>query len=251
VATAHDDAFEPLDAAEPEPEPEPTPAPGPEPAPAREPALAPEPAPEPPPTWELPHVGIPAGMVWPQVRGRGALSSLTPPGTRTRGPARAWAPRDPLEITCPDWIAHSSAAWRFDDLDDGRRALLEVVRWQTRLGALTPSGRTIALCPERDGVRLWMLTPLDVASCWDRLVHTLRAGAPEEVEAERSLALSVHAFVRGSLARLGFDGEVALDQIAFDGEPRYLAPPPTASVTDAAQRLAAQLAHLERAPQEG
>jgi len=97
--------------------------------------------------------------VWPGVSGRAALAALSSP-VQVPHVTTSWAPRGAFELACADgWTAHSSPELRFSDLELGRPALFEAVRWQARLGTLTPPGRTYALAPDGDGARLWVLTP--------------------------------------------------------------------------------------------
>jgi hypothetical protein len=157
--------------------------------------------------------------------------------------AKPWAPRDPLEVVCGDWIAHSSRGWTFGDLDDGRRALLEAARWQTRLGALTPDGRTLALCPGSDGARLWMLTP-EIPSCWELVERAARHGDGDALAAASAQAIAALAEVREALARLGIELALALDVIAWVGTPRLLLVVPEMA-RPVEGRLAAQLTWID------
>jgi hypothetical protein len=106
----------------------------------------------------------------------------------------------------------------FADIEAGRPALFEAVRWQARLGALTPAGRTYALSPEGDRARLWMLTP-SPRPLWAAIEAAIAAG-------DRTLARQ--------LARRGVDaidqlrGSPAvddLDHLTADDPPRLLATP--------------------------
>jgi signal recognition particle receptor subunit beta len=169
--------------------------------------------------FQLPPVDVPAGMVWPGVSGRAALASIAAP-VRVVAHRASWAPDAGIEVECGDgWVAHTSAALAFRDLDLARQALFEAARWQAKLAHLTPPGRTYALSPEHDGVRLWVLTP-----------HYRCAWAAIE-----------DAFARGDrgaasrLARLGLEAvdEIRargvaiadLDHIAVDDPSRLLATP--------------------------
>ncbi|HEX3759663.1 MAG TPA: hypothetical protein VHW23_13210, partial [Kofleriaceae bacterium] len=190
-------------------------------------------APEPLP-YQLPSVDLPAGMVWPGVSGRAALAALGAPVRLVERPL-SWAPRAAIELACGDgWIAHSSPELVYADLDAARPALFDAVRWQAKLTHLTPPGRTYALAPELDGIRLWVLTPTY------RTVWT---------EIERAFATGDRA-TAGRLAKAGMEAVddlrlrgvpiADLEHIAIDDPPRLLATP----WTPGRDRLVAQLQRL-------
>jgi signal recognition particle receptor subunit beta len=192
------------------------------------------PGPPDPPPLQLPTFDLPAGLVWPGVSGRNALASLAPPVRTTTVPA-SWGPGQAIELACGErWLAHTAPNLWFADLDDGRRALLDAIRWQAGMAALTPPGRTYALSPQSDGARLWILTP----------VHTTVWVAIEEAFSRGDRATA------GWLARRGLEavdeirahGVVIgdLDHIAVDDRPRLLTTP----WTPRSERLAAQLQRL-------
>ncbi len=205
---------------------------------------------EPPPcaaapgAWELPGVELPAGMVWPPVRGRASLAALTAPVQRRGVPVRPWAHPDAVELLdAHGWWLHTSLAWCFADLDEARHVLVGAVRWQTRLGALAPEGRTLALCPAATGARLWVVTAA-LPSCWEQIVEARAEGEPARVREAVRAGLAALAEVRGMLARVGLGEEVALDVIAVDSAPRLLLTPPSSPRPSLAPRLAAQLAAI-------
>jgi hypothetical protein len=183
---------------------------------------------------QLPTFDLPGALVWPGVSGRRALASLAPPMNVTTVPA-SWAPGQAIELACGErWLAHTAPDLSFTDLDHARRALLDTIRWQARMAALTPPGRTYALSPQADGARLWILTP----------VHRTLWVAIEEAFGRGDRATA------GWLARRGLEtvdeirahGAVIddLDHIAVDDTPRLLTTP----WTPRSDRLAAQLQRL-------
>jgi hypothetical protein len=189
--------------------------------------------PEAPPL-QLPTFELPAGLVWPGVTGRSALASLTPPVSVTAVPA-SWAPGHAIELACGEsWLAHTTPELWFTDLDDARRTLLDTIRWQAGMGALTPPGRTYAVAPQPEGARLWILTPVR-RTVWAAIEDAFRRG-------DRATA--------GWLARRGLEtvDEIRargvaigdLDHIALDEPLRLLTTP----WTRRSDQLTAQLQRL-------
>jgi len=204
----------------------------------RPPALTPPiplvpPPPEPLP-YQLPPIDLPAGMVWPGGSGRAAIAALGTPVRLVERPL-PWAPRAAIELACGDgWTAHSSPELVYADLDAGRPALFDAVRWQAKLTHLTPPGRTYALGPDRDGVRLWVLTPT-YRTVWAEIERAFAGG-------DRAAA--------GRLAKAGLEAVdelrargvpiADLEHIAIDDPPRLLATP----WTPGRDRLVVQLQRL-------
>jgi signal recognition particle receptor subunit beta len=191
-------------------------------------------APAAPLPFQLPPVDLPAGMVWPGVSGRAALAAIAAPARIVDRPA-PWAPAHAIELACGEgWSAHTSSELVFPELERGKPALFEAVRWQAKLDALTPPGRTYALSPERDRVRLWVLTPA-YRTVWAAIEEAFAAG-------DRAAA--------GRLARIGLAAVdelrargvaiADLDHIAVDDPSRLLATP----WTERSDRLILQLQQL-------
>ena len=186
------------------------------------------------PALQPPPVDLPAGMVWPGISGRASLAAL---GVRAHLVERlaTWAPAEGIELACGEgWSAHTSDALVFSELDHGRAALLDAARWQTKMGSLTPPGRTYALAPEGDRARLWVLTPT-CRTVWRAIEQAFAHG-------DRAMA--------SRLARLGLEAvdEIRargaaitdLDHVAIDDPPRLLATP----WTPRGDRLIVQLQRL-------
>ena len=166
--------------------------------------------------------------------GRAALASLGSSVRLVERPA-PWAPRAAIELACSEgWTAHSSPELVYADLDAGRPALFDAIRWQAKLAHLTPPGRTYALAPDRDGLRLWVLTPA-YRTVW--------------AEIERAFAAD-DAGGAGRLAKAGLETvdelrlrgvQIAdLEHIALHDPPRLLATP----WTPGRDRLVGQLQRL-------
>jgi hypothetical protein len=199
------------------------------PAPGTAPPLALESLP-----FQLPPVDLPAGMVWPGVAGRAVLAALGAPVRLVPQPA-SWAPTAAVELVYSDgWSAHTSAELVFPAVERGRPVLFDAIRWQAKLSHLTPPGRTYALAPERDRVRLWVLTP-PYRTVWAAIEEAFAHG-------DRATA--------GRLARTGLEAVdelrargvpiADLDHIAVDDPSRLLATP----WTPHRDRLIAQLQRL-------
>lgn len=186
------------------------------------------------PTYHLPPVDLPAGLVWPGVCGRAALVAITAPARRIDPPA-AWAPAHAIELACGEgWSAHTSDELVFPDLSLGEAALFDAVRWHARLAAFAPSGRTYALSPEGDHVRLWVLTPSQRtmwAAIEDAFARDDRGAAGDL--ARRGLAL-VDELREQDISITD------LDHVAVDEPLRLLATP----WTPHSDRLIVQLQHL-------
>jgi signal recognition particle receptor subunit beta len=183
---------------------------------------------------QLPTFDLPAGLVWPGVTGRSALASLTPPVTVTTVPV-SWAPGHAIELACGEgWLAHTGPGLWFTDLDDARRTLLDTIRWQARMGALTPSGRTYALAPQSDGARLWILTPVR-RTVWSAIEDAFRRGDRATAGWLARRGLETVDEIRAHGAAIG-----DLDHIALDEPPRLLTTP----WTPRSDQLTAQLQRL-------
>jgi signal recognition particle receptor subunit beta len=184
--------------------------------------------------FRLPPIDLPAGMVWPSVAGRAALATLGAPVRVVPQPA-PWAPTASVELACGGgWSAHTGPDLVFPDRNRSWPALLEAIRWQTKLTYLAPPGRTYALSPERDGMRLWVLTPT-YRTVWVAIDDAFAYGD-----------LSTAA----RLARMGLEAVdelrarglpiLDLDHLAIDEPLRFLATP----WTPHRDRLTAQLQRL-------
>lgn len=183
---------------------------------------------------QLPTFDLPAGLVWPGVTGRSALASLTPPVSVTTVPV-SWAPGHAIELACGEgWLAHTAPGLWFTDLDDARRTLLDTIRWQARMGALTPPGRTYALAPQSDGARLWILTPVR-RTVWSSIEDAFRRGDRATAGWLARRGLETVDEIRAQGATIG-----DLDHIALDEPPRLLTTP----WTPRSDQLTAQLQRL-------
>ncbi|HEY0481722.1 MAG TPA: ADP-ribosylation factor-like protein [Kofleriaceae bacterium] len=191
------------------------------------------PPPDPLP-FPLPPVDLPVGMVWPGVGGRAALAALTAP-VRVAEQLAPWAPVTAIELTCGDgWSAHTSPDLVFADIDHGRPALLAAAQWQTKLGHLTPPGRTYALAPEGTGVRLWVVTPA-YRTVWAAIEDAFACGDRKTVARLANAGLDAVDQLRARGVPIS-----DLDHIAVDEPARLLATPWTAQ----RDRLTAQLQRL-------
>jgi hypothetical protein len=142
------------------------------------------------------------------VRGRSALAALAAlPAQPVRAQARrVWAPPGTIELSFPEWLAHTSPRWRHADLDAGRLALFDMVRLQSRLGELTPPGRTLALALDEAFTQIWVLTP-EQPTWRDRLRQLAQAGDHAELgDALAELAAHVRALLAlAARAQVGID----------------------------------------------
>jgi signal recognition particle receptor subunit beta len=184
--------------------------------------------------FRLPPIDLPAGMVWPCVAGRAALAALGTPVRVVPQPA-PWAPTAAIELACGEgWSAHTGPDLVFPDGNQSWPALLEAIRWQTKLTYFAPPGRTYALSPEGEGMRLWVLTPT-YRTVWVAI---------EDAFAYGDLATAAR------LARTGLEAVdelrarglpiADLDHIAIDEPLRFLATPWTTH----RDRLTGQLQRL-------
>jgi hypothetical protein len=187
-----------------------------------------------PPAFRLPPIDLPPALMWPSVAGRAALAQLTPPLRAGRVPA-VWAPWSAIELACGDgWWAHTSSSLVFPDIEPARFALLEAIRWHVRMAHLTLPGRTYALSPQADGVRLWVLTPAH-QSVWSAIDDAFARG---DRAAARELArrgLAAVDEIRACGTAIG-----DLEHLAV-GEPARLLATPWTPPSD---RLTAQLQRL-------
>jgi signal recognition particle receptor subunit beta len=182
----------------------------------------------------LPPVDLPAGMVWPAIGGPAALAALTAP-VRVAEQLAPWAPVGAIELSCGDgWSAHTSPDLVFADVDHGRPALLAAAQWQTKLGHLTPPGRTYALAPEDTGVRLWVVTPA-YRTVWAAIEDAFACGDRRTVARLANAGLDAVDQLRARGVPIS-----DLDHIAVDEPARLLATPWTAQ----RDRLTAQLQRL-------
>lgn len=187
-----------------------------------------------PPAFRLPPIDLPAALMWPSVGGRAALAALTPPVRAGRVPA-GWAPAGAIELACGDgWWAHTSPALVFADIELARRALLEAIRWHVRMAHLTPPGRTYALSPQADGVRLWVVTPAH-RTLWSALDDAFVQGDRATARDLARRGLEAVDAIRACGAPIG-----DLDHLAVGEPARLLATPWTPS----SDRLTAQLQRL-------
>jgi signal recognition particle receptor subunit beta len=176
---------------------------------AAEPALLPPP-PEPLPP---PPVDVPAGLVWPPVRGRATLAELAGCRLAPVTPRRRWAGPGVLEAAGDGWIAHVGPLLL--DLDAVRLRLLALVQDQVRLGAAAPARRVIAAAEAPGGWRIWVVTAA---------LPTLgELGAPAGDERAAALAQLRAAAPPALAALIGADTvgveDGRLVVLAFAGEP--------------------------------
>ena len=141
-------------------------------------AVAVEPAPTPP------RIDIPAGLVWPPVKGRSTLAAIQGLPITAVAPPSGWT----YNLRCGDFQLQSRKEWQFDDPDAGRLVLMDEVRLLGRLGPFLPEGRTLALAAEAHTFRLWAIGPL-LQSLRDRLdAATAAHDLPTVTELLRRLA---------------------------------------------------------------
>ncbi|HEX3766353.1 MAG TPA: ADP-ribosylation factor-like protein [Kofleriaceae bacterium] len=128
----------------------------------------------------LPDARVPSGAIWPPVEGRAVLHEATT-GDLT---VQRVGDGDWIAGLGSDWRVHSAAAAAFDDVDDGRRALLTWARLHAAHGELLSPSRCVVLAAaDARTWRLWQIirrTPslrawlvdgraLDAAELLDRL----------------------------------------------------------------------------------
>jgi signal recognition particle receptor subunit beta len=190
--------------------------------------------------FHLPPVDLPAGMVWPGVSGRAALAALAAlaaHGTPIRVAPRTapWAPTAAIELACGDrWSAHTSPHLALSDPERGWPLLLEAIRWHAKLNYLAAPGRTYALAPDGDGVRLWVVTPV-YRTVWAAIEEAFERG--DRATATRLARTGLEAVDELRARGLPI---VDLDHIAIDEPLRFLATP----WTPLRDRLTAQLQRL-------
>lgn len=172
------------------------------------------PVPPPPAPLAVPEAStIPAGCAWPPVTGRAVFASVHASILAPALEPRRWAPPDALELASPrGLVVHTRVTWRYATLELGRRALLSQVRGLLSLRGALPEDRAVALGPDGDGWRLWMVTP-DVPTLADELAAREVGGLSHDAFAER--LIDAYRSVR---ATLGADeaAPLTLESVARD-----------------------------------
>ncbi|MFO0614420.1 MAG: GTPase domain-containing protein [Polyangiaceae bacterium] len=103
----------------------------------------------------LPGPGIPAGHVWPALRGRSVLAELSASAAYAEARASADTP-----LTIDGWELWTSAELRFDDAERARASLVRRAREHARIQRATEGDAILVL--ERagdDALWLWTLRP--------------------------------------------------------------------------------------------
>ena len=119
----------------------------------------------------LPAPDLPAGFVWPAASGREILQCVPREEAVRRddlvgrqGLDDGSGTSDVLLVQAGAWCLKTSSRRRFADLEEGRTALLALVRRKLLLGPLLPRSTVLALVPGSDGedeggARLWTVCP--------------------------------------------------------------------------------------------
>jgi signal recognition particle receptor subunit beta len=165
-----------------------------------------------PPAPPLPLSNLPAGQIWPPVRGRAAIASLAGEAEVSPRP-RAWAPDGSLEVRCGTWTLHTRDGWLFPDVDRGRAALINAVRRHMRLGPLLPDGRSVALGADDSAWRLWLFTA-DVVTLQDELTRVVQSADAQAVAATVHRAVRAATAARDSAAKTTIGVELGLGRLA-------------------------------------
>lgn len=168
-----------------------------------------------------------SGHIWPPVVGRGWLSQLDLDRLWTPKRLMSWAPHGAWEWQDDGrWVLHTAEQWLFDEEQAARHALIRLARAALAGVLPVPEGRTLAVAPDGDGYRLWVLTP-HLRSFADTLEEAASLGdftGVEElfVRLEQALgsAESAGSVCRG-LRGIGFSRQGTLWQLALaDGSQR-------------------------------
>lgn len=100
----------------------------------------------------LPNSSIPSGLVWPPVTGRVALHQIE----REAAQLQRLANGDWSGSAGIGWLLLSRADERFDSIEEGRRALLQIARVNGSLARVLSEGRCCTLAEDgHQGWRLW------------------------------------------------------------------------------------------------
>lgn len=124
----------------------------------------------------LPHPGVPTGLVWPPVTGRALLHRLHHADQEVEQDAAGnwWA-------VDARFVAHSSSADCYEQLEDGRQAVVESARLHSGLVKFMSQGRCLALSPDGRGRwRLWQVAARH-RSMLDQMLSLLDRGDTQEV----------------------------------------------------------------------
>lgn len=169
------------------------------------------------PAPRLPGPDLPAGFVWPAASGREVLRRVPRDEAVLRddlvgrqGLDDGSGTSDVVLVQAGAWCLKTSSRRRFADLEDGRAALLALVRRKLLLGSLLPRDTVLALVPgeneEGAGAQVWTVCP------W---VSTLRRQMGRAVERgdAASLASALAAFATAAVESmaLAVRQEVQLD----------------------------------------
>jgi signal recognition particle receptor subunit beta len=146
---------------------------------------------------------IASGHVWPPVKGRAAIAVATSSDLVAPDVVQAWAPADAVELVSANgWILHSSTRWLFGDEAQARHRLHTIVRALVTRPDSIPDGRALAVAPDGQSYRLWLVTPR-IPSIAESVLAALEArNLPAVSTAVREAAAAVRqGRAQGSLAR--------------------------------------------------
>jgi signal recognition particle receptor subunit beta len=182
----------------------------------------------------LPEPDVPGHWIWPPVAGRVLLHEVDALGLVP--PQRLG--NDDWGVTVGDlWRLLSAAGAVFDDLEEGRQALIEAARLHASHRPFLSQPRGLVLAEAAPGRwRLWQITKI-VPSLRDRLYEAMREGAPESVAAgfagvARRLLEAVDRFAAASCPLRANLDAVGVSEGAA-GEAVYLGPLPAAAMRPA------------------
>lgn len=144
-----------------------------------------------PPT--LPTGELPSGLIWPPVEGRMMLHQIMQsPQTVVLTPRGNW-----MGTSSKVWLIHSPANGRFENLEEGRNALLTWARMHVACAAVVSRHRCVALAADGHGhYRLWQFVRKQ-ETLLDRFRSALVAGPDSlaevlvELHATRTRALEL------------------------------------------------------------
>lgn len=166
----------------------------------------------------LPDAAVPPGSIWPPVQGRVLLQQVA---------GEASAPR---ELTPDEWAAdigpwrfHSAASQCFEQVEEGRAAL---VRWAQQHAALGPwlsPRRCIVLCQNGDGrYRLWQVVRHE-QTLWNELTAAVESREPTRISARFSEASTWAVKVSQHWATAPWELPCTLETIGvLDGAPAFV-----------------------------
>jgi len=165
---------------------------------------------------------IPAGMLWPPVKGRSVLAALGNGALHRQDEPRPWAPEGGVEWQNGEhWVLHSPPNGFCSSEDEARKRLMEAIRAHLALDGALLEDRVLVAAPAGEGRRIWMITPA-VESVQDRLEALAAAGDTAGfLEALRDGVNSLKVVLERA-AKANLVVTPSLHNLAAGSEPAYL-----------------------------